>query len=194
MITMEQVKALRKKTGAGVVEAKKALDEAAGDEKRAVEILRERGQAKALKKTDRTAGEGLIGSYVHGNGKLGAMVKLYCETDFVARNSDFQALARDLAMHVAASAPTCLRPEDAPAEALESERRLWREELASQGKPEQMHEQILAGKEKKWREAQALLTQPFVKDPEKTVEAVVTEAISRIGENIKIGGFVRVEL
>lgn len=191
---MEQVKALREKTGAGVVEAKKALDEAAGDERRAVEILRERGQAKALKKSDRSAGEGLIGSYVHSNGKLAALVRLYCETDFVARNADFQALARDLAMHVAASAPTCLRPEDVPAEALEDERKIWREELANQGKPENMHEQIMAGKEKKWREAQALMTQAFVKDPEKTVETVVTEAISRIGENIKVGAFVRVEL
>ncbi|TXH07129.1 MAG: elongation factor Ts [Candidatus Moraniibacteriota bacterium] len=194
MSTMEQVKALREKTGGGIVEVKKALDEANGDEARAIEILKKRGEAKALKKTDRTAGEGIVASYIHSNQRVGTLLTLLCETDFVGRNEEFQELARDLAMHVTAMAPRYVRPEDVPAELVLGERRIWEEQVAAEGKPAEIAEKILLGKEKKFREDLALLTQPFVKDPSKTVQALITEKIHRIGENIQVGSFTRFEI
>lgn len=194
MSSLDQIKSLRERTGAGVVDVKKALDEAGGDETKALEILKKRGKDKALKKSDREAHEGVIGSYVHTNGKVAAMVKVLCETDFVARNADFVALSRDIAMHIVASDPKYLRPEDVLEEAVEKERAIWREQLAAEKKPEAILETILAGKEKKFREESALLTQPFVKDPNKTVGEVLTDAIARIGENIQIGEFRRFEV
>ena len=191
---MEQVKALREKTGGGIVEVKKALDEANGDEARAIEILKKRGEAKALKKTDRTAGEGIVASYIHSNQRVGTLLTLLCETDFVGRNEEFQELARDLAMHVTAMAPRYVRPEDVPAELVLGERRIWEEQVAAEGKPAEIAEKILLGKEKKFREDLALLTQPFVKDPSKTVQALITEKIHRIGENIQVGSFTRFEI
>jgi elongation factor Ts len=194
MSQIENIKTLREKTGAGIVDVKKALDEAQGDEAKALEILRQRGKDKAEKKSDRETREGIVVSYVHGNKRVGALVQLFCETDFVARNEEFQELGRDIAMHIVASAPEVIRPEDVPETALEAERARWQEELQGEGKPENMLEGILAGKEKKFREAKALLTQPFVKDPEKTVGALITEKIHKIGENIQIGAFTRYEL
>jgi len=194
MISMELIKALRERTGAGIVEVKKALEEAGGDEEGAIRILRERGAAKAVKKTDREAKEGVIATYLHSNGRVSAMVKLYCETDFVARNEDFQALGRDIAMHVAAMSPAVLRPEDFPETSVATEREIWTEELKKAGKPEEMIVKILEGKERKLREEAALLTQPFVKDPEKTVKDLVAENVQKMGENIQIGGFVRYEI
>lgn len=191
---MELIKALRERTGAGIVEVKKALEEAEGDEEGAIRILRERGAAKAVKKTDREAKEGVIATYLHGNGRVAAMVKLFCETDFVARNSDFQELGRDIAMHVAAMNPSVLRPEDVSGSTIESERSVWAEELRNAGKPEEMIGKILEGKERKLREESALLTQPFVKDPDRTVADLLSENVQKIGENIKIGGFVRYEI
>ncbi len=191
---MEQVKALREKTGGGIVEVKKALDEANGDEAKAIEILKKRGEAKALKKTDRTAGEGIVVSYIHSNQRVGTLLTLLSETDFVARNSEFQELAHDLAMHVTAMAPRYVRPEDVPAELVMSERKIWEEQVAAEGKPAEIAEKILLGKEKKFREDLALLTQPFVKDPSKTVQALITEKIHRIGENIQVGSFTRFEI
>lgn len=191
---LEQVKALRERTGAGVVDAKKALEEAGGDMEKALHILRERGQAKALKKTDREAKEGVIAQYLHSNKKVASMVRLYCETDFVARTDDFQELGRDIAMHVAALDPKYLRPEDVPEGVVEKERAYWYEELKQQGKPENLHGKILEGKEKKFREELSLLTQPFVKDPERTVGELVTEKVAKIGENIQVGDFVRYSL
>ncbi len=191
---MEQVKALREKTGGGIVEVKKALDEANGDESKAIEILKKRGEAKALKKTDRTAGEGIVVSYIHSNQRVGTLLTLLSETDFVARNSEFQELAHDLAMHVTAMAPRYVRPEDVPAELVASERKIWEEQVAAEGKPAEIAEKILIGKEKKFREELALLTQPFVKDPTKTVQALITENIHRIGENIQVGSFTRFEI
>ncbi len=188
---MEQIKALRERTGAGIVDVKKALDEAQFDEAKAIEILRKRGQDKAMKKSDRETHEGMIVSYVHSNGRIGALVKLYCETDFVARNEEFQALGRDIAMHVAASAPLCVKPEEVTREAVAAEQAIWREQLAKEGKPADLVEKILAGKEEKFRNDQALLTQPFVKDPSKTVGELLTEKIHKIGENIQVGDFVR---
>ncbi len=194
MSSMEQVKALRAKTGGGIVEVKKALDEAQGDETRAIEILKKRGEVKALKKTDRTASEGIIVSYIHANNRVGTLLTLLSETDFVSRNDEFRALAHDLALHITAMAPRYIRPEDVPAELVENERRIWEEQARNEGKPVDIAQKIVAGKEKKFREELALLTQPFVKDPTKTVQALITENIHRIGENIQVGSFTRFEI
>lgn len=191
---MEQIKALRERTGAGIVEVKKALDEASFDDEKAVEILRKRGQDKAMKKGDRETHEGLVVSYIHSNGRIGALVKLYCETDFVARNEEFQALGRDIAMHVVASQPQCVKPEEISVEALAKEQAIWREQLATEGKPAELIEKIMVGKEEKFRHDLALLTQPFVKDPTKTVGELLNEKITKIGENIQVGSFIRYEL
>ena len=194
MANLEQIKNIREKTGAGVVDVKKALDEANGDENKAIEILRKKGQEKANKKSERTAQEGVVASYIHSNNKVGALVELFCETDFVARNEDFKILARDIAMHVTASNPKYLRPEDVPQELVEKEKEIWIAQLKNEGKPENMLEKIMEGKEKKFREELALLTQPYVKNPEITVKILVEENIGKIGENIQIGRFSRFEL
>ncbi len=191
---MEQVKALREKTGAGIVDVKKALDEAGFDEAKAIEILRKRGQDKAMKKSDRETHEGLVVSYVHSNGRIGTLVKLYCETDFVSRNEEFQELGRDIAMHIAASAPLVVKPEEVSDEVVAKEKALWQEQLATEGKPAQLVEKILVGKEEKFRNDVALLGQMFVKDPSKTVGALLTEKIHKLGENIQVGSFIRYEL
>jgi elongation factor Ts len=188
---IQQVKQLRERTGAGVVEAKKVLEEAKGDIEQAIRLLRERGQIKAAKKSDREAKEGVVAQYLHSNRKLGAMVKLLCETDFVARNEDFRELAYDIAMHVTAVNPQYIRPEDVPAALVEQEKGIWLKELDEQKKPEAIREKILEGKEKKFREELALLTQPFVKNPDQTVNDVITEHIAKIGENIQVGEFIR---
>jgi elongation factor Ts len=188
------VKELREKTGAGVVDAKKALDESGGDMDKALDILRKRGQAKALKKTDRETKEGVIAMYLHPNKKIGAMVKLFCETDFVGRNEEFQGLARDIAMHVAALQPKVLRAEDVASELVEKEKAIWTEQLKTEGKPAAMIVTIMAGKEKKFREEMALLTQSFVKDPSKTVQDLIAESVGKMGENIVVGDFTRYEL
>lgn len=194
MGVFEQVKALREKTGAGIVDVKKALDEANGVEEKAIELLRKRGQDKALKKSERDAKEGYIGCYLHSNGKLSVMVKLLCETDFVARNEDFRNLAKDIAMHVAAMNPKYIKPEQVDTESVAKEREIWTEQLKTEGKKPEMFERILAGKEKKYREESALLTQAFVKNPDMTVGDLLTESISKMGENIQIGDFSRFEM
>ena len=193
-MSIEKIKALREKTGAGIVDVKKAFDEASGDEAKAIEILRKRGQDKAMKKSDREAHEGVVVAYIHSNKRVGALVKLYCETDFVARNEEFQELGRDIAMHITALAPRFVKPEDVSGEEVEKEKILWREELLKEGKPAELTDKIIAGKEEKFRNEQALLTQPFVKDPEKTVGELLTEKIHKIGENILVGEFVRYEM
>src|SRR3989344_5521341 len=169
MSQMEQIKALREKTGAGIVDVKKALDEAGFDEAKAIEILRKRGQDKAMKKGDRETHEGAVASYVHSNGRIAVLVKLYCETDFVAPNEKIQEQGRDIAMHIAASEPRYVKPEEVPAELVAKEQEIWREQLAKEGKPAELLEKIMAGKEEKFRHDIALLTQPFVKDSAKTV-------------------------
>jgi len=194
MSSLEQIKALREKTGAGIVDVKKALDDAKGNESDAIDILRKKGQDKALKRADRTAGEGMIAVYVHSNNRIAAMVKVACETDFVARNEDFQAFARDIAMHITAAAPTCITPEDVDEALVAKERTIWEEQLAEEGKPAKMIGQIMEGKEKKFRSEQALLTQSFVKDPDQTIETLLNDKISAIGEKIAIEEFVRYEL
>ena len=191
MSALEQIKKLREQTGAGIIDVKKALEEAEGDESKAVEILRKSGKDKALKKADREASEGIIGTYVHSNQKMGAMVKVLCETDFVARNEDFQAFATDIAMHITAAEPQCLRPEDVDEKLVSKEREIWTEQLKNEGKPEEIMDKIMEGKEAKFRSEMALLSQPFVKDPDKTVEDLLNEAIGKIGEKIEIGEFAR---
>ncbi len=194
MSTLVAVNQLREKTGAGIVEVKKALEEANGDEEQAIQLLKKRGEAKALKRTDREAHEGIVTTYVHSNARVGVMLTLLCETDFVARNEDFQALGRDLAMHIAAMNPLYLSPESVPSEAVAKERVIWEEQVKQEGKPAEIAEKILAGKEKKFREELALLSQPFVKDPSKTVGELITESIHRIGEKVEVGQFVRYEI
>lgn len=193
-MSLEQIKKIREITGAGMVDVKKAIDEAAGDEKKAIEILRKKGQSKAVKKMDREAKEGVVASYIHSNKKIGSMIKLYCETDFVARNEEFQQLAADIAMHISAADPKVLSPDQVSDELIEKEKGIWREQLASEGKPEEMLEKIMEGKEKKFREESALLTQSFIKEPELTIQDLINEKIGKIGENIQIGEFVRFEL
>ncbi len=191
MSTVEQIKKLREQTGAGIVEVKKALDEAVGDEEKAIDILRKSGANKAIKKADREAREGIIGTYVHSNQKIGAMVKVLCETDFVAMNEDFRAFATDIAMHITATDPQCLRPEDVDDALVAKEREIWVEQLKNEGKPEDIMEKIMAGKEAKFRSENALLSQSFVKDLDKTVEDLLNETIGKIGEKIEIGEFAR---
>ncbi|MCA9364766.1 MAG: elongation factor Ts [Candidatus Moranbacteria bacterium] len=194
MATLEDIKALREKTGAGIVDVKKALEEAGGQEEKAIEILRKKGKDKAIKKSDRETKEGVIGVYIHANKKIGAMVKLCCETDFVARNIDFQILAQDIAMHVTAMSPTVVTPEEVSEEIVAKEREIWTEQLASEGKSEEIMKKILEGKEQKFRGESALLSQAFVKNPEITIEELVAEKIGVIGEKISISEFVRYEL
>lgn len=191
---MEQIKMLRERTGAGVVDVKKALDEAEGDETQAIEILRKRGQDKAMKRGDREACEGIVVSYIHPDNRIGVLVRLLCETDFVARNEEFRELGRDIAMHVAASAPQYVKPEEVPAASVEKEREIWRAEPALEGKSEAMLAKIMLGKEEKFRREAALLTQAFVKDSGKTVGELIAEHAHKIGENIQVGDFVRYEI
>jgi elongation factor Ts len=191
---LEKIKNLREKTGAGVVDVKKALEESKGDEAKALEIIRKKGQEKAAKKIGRSAKEGVLGIYIHSTNKVGAMVKLFCETDFVGRNEEFRELAKELAMHITASKPEYLNPEDVPFQRIEKEREIWKEQLLNQGKKEAMLNKILAGKEKKFREELALLSQPFVKNPEISVKELVQGKIGKIGENIQVGEFIRFEI
>lgn len=192
-MSLELIKKIRERTGAGVVVIKKALDEAGGNEEKAIEILRKQGQSKAAKKADRAANEGVVVSYVHSN-KVGALVKLLCETDFVARNVEFVELAKDIAMHIAAMNPTFIKPEDVSIELLEKEKEIWKVQLEQEGKPLEMMEKIMLGKEKRFREESALLAQAFVKNPEVTVGELIVAAIGKMGENIQIGEISRIEL
>ena len=194
MSQLDSIKKIREKTGAGIVEVKKALEESKGDEEKAIEFLRKRGHEKAAKKSDRETKEGIVASYIHSNQRVGAILELYCETDFVARNEEFQELAQDIAMHITAMNPQFISPENVDEKLIEEEKEIWKENLKREGKPENIWENILEGKEKKFRQELALLTQPFVKNPEVTIEELVKEKIGKIGENIQIGEFSRLEL
>lgn len=188
------IKKIRANTGAGVADIKKALEEAKGDEQTALKILRKKGVEKAVKKSEREANEGVVGSYVHTNERLGAFVKLLCETDFVARNGEFKQLAKDLAMHVSAMNPVCINPEDVDQEIIDEHKEAWLEELVKTDKNDEIKEKIIKGKESKLRSELALYSQSFVKDPERTVEEVIKEKIATLGENIKVSDFIRMEL
>ena len=189
-ITGEMVKELRQATGAGVLDCKKALEVSAGDFDKAVAFLREKGLAAAAKRAGRSANEGVIGVYVHHGSRVAAMVELNCETDFVAKTDEFQTLAHDLAMQVAATQPQYLTREDIPPEVIESEKQIYRAQMEGQGKPEHILDRIIAGKLEKFYQEACLMEQAFIKDEDSTVEELIKNAIAKIGENIVLRRFI----
>ena len=193
-ISTEMVKELRERTGAGILDCKKTLQETQGNMERAVEILREKGLARAAKKAGREAKEGMVESYTHAGGRIGVMVEVNCETDFVARTPDFKALAHELALQIAAANPRYLRTEDVPADVLEAERNIYRAQLAEEKKPANVIDRIIEGKLQKFYEETCLLNQPFIRDDKVKVQALVQQAIAKLGENIQVRRFVRYEL
>lgn len=197
-ITAAAVKQLREKTGAGMMECKNALVEAGGNEEKAVDILRERGLASAKKREGRIAAEGIVGSYIHLGGKVGVLVELNCETDFVARGDEFQQLVKDIAMHIAASEPRYVTREEIPAAELEKERDIARKKAKSDpknaNKPDQVIDKIVEGQINKFYEDNVLLDQPFVKDTAKSVGEMVTEKVAKTGERIAIRRFTRYKM
>ena len=193
-IKAAMVKQLREKTGAGMMDCKKALLEVNGDMDKALEFLRKKGLATAQKRAGRAMTEGRIQSYIHMTGKLGVMVEVNCETDFVAKNEDFQEFAKNIAMHIAASNPLGIKPEDIPEEIVESEKDIYRAQALDMGKPENILDKIVEGKLKKFYEDNCLLNQPFVRDPDISVADLMNELIAKIGENITIKRFVRYQI
>jgi elongation factor Ts len=190
-ITAAVVKELREKTGAGMMDCKNALVEAQGDMDKASDLLRKKGIARASKKASRVANEGIIESYIHPGSKLGVLLEINCETDFVAKTDEFKIFARDIAMQVAASSPAYVGRENVDQEATDREMEIYREQAQSQGKPENIVEKIATGKLEKYYSEICLLEQPFVKDPDKTVQSLLTELIAKLGENISIRRFSR---
>jgi len=193
-INAQMVKALRDKTGAGMMDCKKALAESKGDEENAIVWLRQKGLSKAASRAGRTASEGLVGSYIHSTGKIGVMVELKCETDFVARSDKFQQLAKDLAMQIAAANPICVSVEDLPASLLEKEKALYREQVLAEGKPANIVDKIVEGKMKKYYQEVCLLEQPFIKDDKVFIKDLVNQLVAVIGEVVQVGRFVRMVL
>lgn len=192
-ITAAMVKELREATSAGMLECKKALEEANGNMEEAVKLLRERGLAKAAKKAGRIAAEGIIASYIHG-GRVGVIVEINSETDFVSKNDEFQAFAKDVAMQIAASNPLYVRPEEVPAEVLENEKEILRNQALNEGKPEKIVDKMVEGRVQKYYKEVCLLEQPFIKDPDMTIDQLLKNLIAKIGENISIRRFVRYEV
>lgn len=193
-ISAQQVKELRDRTGIGVMDCKSALVEAKGDVNASIEILRKKGMAKAERKSGRVADEGVIWSYIHPGNKLGVLLEINCETDFVARNNGFQAFAKDIAMHIAATNPIVIKRADIDEPILEKEREIYRAQARDQNKPEKIIEKIVTGKLEKFYKESCLLEQPFVKDPQKSVKDYITETILKTGENISISRFIRYQL
>jgi elongation factor Ts len=193
-ITSAMVKQLRDKTGAGMMDCKEALTAAGGDFDKAIDNLRKKGMAAATKRSSKAAKEGMIASYIHMAGRIGVMVEVNCETDFVAKTADFQSLAKDLAMHVAAANPLYLKAEDIPAEALEREKEIYRSQASQEGKPEKIWEKILEGKLKKYYEDVCFLEQKFVKNQDITVGQLVKDLMAKTGENIIVRRFARSQL
>jgi len=193
-ITASMVKELRERTGAGMMDCKKALAEAGGDLDKAVDVLRKSGIAAAAKRAGRAAAEGAVGSYIHAGGKIGVLVEVNCETDFVARTDGFQQLVRDIAMHIAAAEPRYVAREEVTDDILEHEREIFRDQAIASGKPEQVVDRIVSGKMEKFFSEAVLLEQPFVKDTDKTMGQMVTEAVAKMGENIKVRRFSRFRL
>ena len=194
MITANQVKELREKTGAGMMDCKKALEETGGDIEKAVDLLRKKGLAEAAKKAGRTAKEGIVTSYIHHNRRVGVLLELNCETDFVARTDQFEQLAKDIAMHIAMANPQYVSRNEVPEEVIEHEKTIEREKAEAEGKPEQVIEKIVEGKISKLYENICLLEQPFIKDNSKTIGDLINEAIVLLGENIVVGRFARFEV
>ncbi len=194
MADAKLVMQLREQTGAGILDAKKALEESGDDLMKAAELLRKKGAVKAASKSDRETHEGVVHAYIHAGGKVGAMVEILCETDFVARNEQFRDFVHDIAMHVAAANPLYLKPEDVPEEVIEKEKEIAKEQMAGENKPANIVEKILEGKVNKYFQETCLLKQSFVKDDSVTIEELVKGQIAKIGENIQIKRFVRFSL
>lgn len=190
-ISAQNVKELREKTGVGVMDAKAALAESGGDLDKAMKLLRERGQLKAGKKSTRQTSQGIVDAYIHAEGRIGVLLEVNCETDFVARNKDFKELVHDLALHVAAASPQYVSREDVPAEVVEKEKKTFLAEAKEGGKPAQIVEKIVMGKLEKFFQEACLLEQPFVRDADVTVRQLVEQKIATIGENIKVKRFTR---
>lgn len=193
-ISAKDVKELRDKTGAGMMDCKKALEETGGDMEKAIDLLRAKGAAKAAKRAEKSANEGVIGSYVHFDNKTAVIVELNCETDFVANTDDFKGLARDLAMHVASTSPIAVSSDEIDAAVVEREKAVYLEQVKEEGKPEHIAEKIVEGKLQKFFKESTLLAQPFVKDPDKTVQELITEVSSKTGEKIEVARFCRMKV
>lgn len=190
-ITAAMVKELREKTGAGMMDCKKALQESGGDLEKAIDFLRKKGIAKAEKKSAREVKDGLVEAYIHAGGKLGVLVELNCETDFVAKTDEFKELARNLAMQIAATNPIAIRREDIPREVIDRELEIYKASAKEQGKPEHILEKIATGRLEKFYAEQVLEEQAFIRDPDKTIKDVITEVIAKLGENITVHRFAR---
>jgi elongation factor Ts len=193
-ISLDLVKQLRDRTAAGFSDCKKALEEAGGDIEKAVDILRKKGLAIAAKRAGKEAKEGVVASYIHSNRKIGVLVEVNCETDFVARTPDFQDFAYNVAMHIAASAPICVSREEMPSEVLEREKKIYEEQLREQGKPENVIPKIIEGKLEKFYKESVLLEQPYIKNPELTIQDLLNELIAKTGEKILIRRFARFQI
>ena len=193
-VTAAMVKELREMTGAGMMDCKKALSATDGDLEKAIDFLREKGLAAAAKKAGRVAAEGLVEAYIHGGGRIGVLVEVNCETDFVAKTDAFKELVKDIAMHIAATNPSYLKREEVPTAELEHEQAVLAEQARNEGKPEKIIEKMVAGRIEKYYKEVCLMEQPFVKDPDKTISDLITESIAKIGENISIRRFTRYQL
>ncbi len=193
-ISAKLVKELRDRTGAGMMDCKKALSETGGDVEKAIDLLRSKGAAKAAKRADKTANEGTIASYIHHGGRIGALVELNCETDFVANTDDFQGLARDLAMHVAAAEPLAVSSNEIPEDVTERERRVYLDQVREEGKPENIWDKIVDGKMQKFFKERVLLDQKFVKNPDQSISELITEVSAKTGEKIEVARFSRFQI
>jgi len=193
-ISPSMVRELRERTGAGMMDCKKALSEVGGDLDKALVFLREKGLAAAAKRAGRSAGDGAVGSYIHAGGKIGVLVEVNCETDFVARTDDFQSLVRELAMQIAAANPRYVNREEVPADVVEQEKKIFAAQAEGSGKPAQVIDKIVAGKVEKFFAEVCLLDQPYIKEPEKQVGSLVTDAIAKLGENLVVRRFARFQL
>ncbi|MGB0542539.1 MAG: translation elongation factor Ts [Longimicrobiales bacterium] len=194
MISAADVKKLRDMTGAGMMDCKKALTETEGDIDKAVDLLRAKGAAKAAKRAEKSANEGTIGSYVHFDNRTAVIVEVNCETDFVANTDDFKALAKDIAMHIASTNPLSISPDQIPSDVIERERGVYMEQAKEEGKPEEIAAKIVEGRLQKFFKESTLLAQPFVKDPDKTIEQLITEVSGTVGEKIEIARFARMKI
>ena len=194
MISAKDVKKLRDMTGAGMMDCKRALEETDGDLEKAVDLMRAKGAAKAAKRSEKSANEGVIGSYIHFDNKTAVIVELNCETDFVANTDDFRGLARDLAMHIASTSPMSVSPDDIAADVIEREKAVYLEQVKEEGKPDHIAGKIVEGKLQKFFKENTLLAQPFVKDTDKTISELITEVSSRTGEKIEVARFARLKV
>ncbi|MGI6513423.1 MAG: translation elongation factor Ts [Syntrophomonadaceae bacterium] len=194
MITAGMVKELRERTGVGMMDCKNALVEAGGDMEKAIELLRTKGLAQAAKKASRLASEGLVSSYIHMGGRIGVLIEVNCETDFVAKTEEFKSFCHDLAMQIAASKPEYVKREDVPQETIEAEKRILRQQALNEGKPEKIVDKMVEGRIEKYYKENCLLEQPFIKDTDKTVQDLLNDKIMKLGENITVRRFVRYEV